>query len=180
MKKNKFFTFCFAFIPGCGQMYQGYMKRGLSIMLAFCAVIGVSVILNIGVICVLLPIIWAYSFFDTYNIRNYSDEQLFENPDKFMLDGINFNWKKLTVNGHKWLGISVLLLGIYLLYINLVRPLIYNVLINVFELYWLSDILRYIPTLAVAMLLIVLGVRLIKGEKRKTEEEIIEFNGVEK
>ena len=36
MKKNGFLTFCFAFIPGAGQMYQGYMKRGLS-MVAVCA-----------------------------------------------------------------------------------------------------------------------------------------------
>lgn len=25
--KNGFLTFCFAFVPGAGQMYQGYMKQ---------------------------------------------------------------------------------------------------------------------------------------------------------
>ena len=29
MKKNGILTLLFAFIPGAGQMYQGYMKRGL-------------------------------------------------------------------------------------------------------------------------------------------------------
>jgi len=33
MKKNGILTLLFAFIPGAGQMYQGYMKRGLSLML---------------------------------------------------------------------------------------------------------------------------------------------------
>ena len=33
MKKSMFLTFCFSFIPGAGQMYQGYMKRGLSLMI---------------------------------------------------------------------------------------------------------------------------------------------------
>ena len=29
MMKNGILTFLFAFCPGAGQMYQGYMKRGL-------------------------------------------------------------------------------------------------------------------------------------------------------
>ena len=33
MLKNGFLTFCCAFVPGAGQMYQGYMKRGLSLIL---------------------------------------------------------------------------------------------------------------------------------------------------
>ena len=36
MLKNGFLTFCCAFIPGAGQMYQGYMKRGLSLILTAC------------------------------------------------------------------------------------------------------------------------------------------------
>ena len=28
MLKNGFLTFCCAFVPGAGQMYQGYMKIG--------------------------------------------------------------------------------------------------------------------------------------------------------
>ena len=38
MKKNGFLTFIFACIPGAGQMYYGYMQRGLSItmMLILC------------------------------------------------------------------------------------------------------------------------------------------------
>ena len=31
MKKNGLLTFIFACIPGAGQMYYGYMQRGLSI-----------------------------------------------------------------------------------------------------------------------------------------------------
>ena len=38
MKKNGILTLLFAFIPGAGQMYQGYMKRGLSLMLMAAAI----------------------------------------------------------------------------------------------------------------------------------------------
>ena len=44
MLKNGLLTLLFAFIPGAGQMYQGYMKRGLSLML-MCCVIGVLAML---------------------------------------------------------------------------------------------------------------------------------------
>lgn len=42
--ENGLLTLLFAFIPGAGQMYQGYMKRGLSLML-MCCVIGVLAML---------------------------------------------------------------------------------------------------------------------------------------
>ncbi|MFQ9469129.1 MAG: hypothetical protein ACLR0S_00630 [Hominenteromicrobium sp.] len=38
MLKNGLLTLLFAFIPGAGQMYQGYMKRGLSLMLMCCVI----------------------------------------------------------------------------------------------------------------------------------------------
>ena len=37
MKKNALLTFIFACIPGAGQMYYGYMQRGLSLITLFCA-----------------------------------------------------------------------------------------------------------------------------------------------
>ena len=42
MIKNGFLTFCFSFIPGAGQMYQGYMKRGLSQVTAFVLLIALG------------------------------------------------------------------------------------------------------------------------------------------
>ena len=62
MERNKFLVFCFAFVPGAGQMYLGMMKKGLVIMSAFWAVIAVAVMLNLGVLCVFLPIIWFMLF----------------------------------------------------------------------------------------------------------------------
>ena len=75
MKKNILLTFACALVPGCGQMYQGFMKRGLSLLFWFFAGIGVAAMLNLGFLCLLLPIIWLYSFFDTFKLRNLSDDQ---------------------------------------------------------------------------------------------------------
>ena len=36
MKKNALLTFIFACVPGAGQMYYGYMQRGLALISLFC------------------------------------------------------------------------------------------------------------------------------------------------
>ena len=66
MMKNGILTFLFAFCPGAGQMYQGYMKRGLSLITMFCVAFGASTLLE--VLYVAMPIVWMYSFFDTFNL----------------------------------------------------------------------------------------------------------------
>jgi TM2 domain-containing membrane protein YozV len=68
-RKNPFLLFLSACIPGCGQMYQGYMKRGVSIMSTFALIIGLSTWLYFGQLALALPVLWLYSFFDTYNLR---------------------------------------------------------------------------------------------------------------
>ena len=67
MKKNGILTLLFAFIPGAGQMYQGYMKRGLSLML-MAAAISMAAML-IPPIAFALLVVFMYSFFDTFNLR---------------------------------------------------------------------------------------------------------------
>ena len=75
-RKSGFLTFCFACLPGAGEMYLGYMKRGLSVMIAFWGLIFVASLLNMGILGILAPIIWAYSFFDTFNLRAQTPEQV--------------------------------------------------------------------------------------------------------
>ena len=67
MLKNGFLTLLFAFIPGAGQMYQGYMKRGLSLILMCCAIGAVAVLFS--PVALFLLVVFMYSFFDTLNLR---------------------------------------------------------------------------------------------------------------
>ena len=68
-RKHGLLLFIAACIPGCGEMYQGYMKRGVSILTAFCAVFALAVFLEIGALSVLMMPLWLFSFFDSYNLR---------------------------------------------------------------------------------------------------------------
>ena len=69
MKKNGILTLLFACIPGAGQMYQGYMKRGLSLITMFCLFIIVGSATGLDALVVGCIVVYMYSFFDTFNLR---------------------------------------------------------------------------------------------------------------
>ena len=158
MKKNGFLTFCFSFIPGAGQMYQNYMKRGLSIM----CIAGVLLILAamLGTVIFVVPflVIMAYSFFDTYNIRNSigTDEQI---QDDYILKGIDFD----KIKGNKLLGIGIILVGAYLLLNNVLYGIARET-----EIEWLISFIRsirmYFPSIIVSLITIGIGTKMISNK----------------
>lgn len=160
MKKNGFFTFCFSFIPGAGQMYQNYMKRGLSIM----CIAGVLLILAamLGTVIFIVPflVIMAYSFFDTYNIRNSigTDEQI---QDDYILKGIDFD----KIKGNKLLGVGIILVGTYLLLNNVLYGIAKET-----EIEWLISFIRtirmYFPSIIVSLITIGIGTKMISNNNQ--------------
>ena len=166
--KSGFFTFCFGLVPGMGQMYLGYMKRGVSLMLMFCGIIFVSALLNIGLLCIVLPVIWAYALFDALNLRTQTPEQAEANPDDFMFDPESLmgrNWSEFISRRHSLFGWGLIFIGFYSLYRTFVRPLLWD-LYNRFNLMWLRSLLDDVPTIVVAVLLIGLGLYLVKGPSK--------------
>ena len=113
MKKNALLTFIFACIPGAGQMYYGYMQRGLAIVSLFGVCFMVANVFNSFVITLL--ILWMYSFFDTYDlIRHLAAGEPKE--DSLLLLG---NWKdckELIPQHNKLLGWGLIAFGIWALY----------------------------------------------------------------
>ena len=176
MKKSLFLTFCFACCPGAGQMYLGYTKRGASIMLAFFALFGLSAFLNLWLVSVILPVIWFFAFFDTFAIRNATPEELAAKPDCFLYDlpGI----EDLSNKYHVALGWVFIFIGLYALYNNLFMPVMANVLDMLpYDLWWLWNLFYEIPTFIVAVLIILVGVRLIRGKKQPPDDDVITFQG---
>ena len=128
-RKSGFLTFCFACLPGAGEMYLGYMKRGLSVMIAFWGLIFVASLLNMGILGILAPIIWAYSFFDTFNLRAQTPEQVAANPDAYLFDVESIagsNWKNVVARRHNLFGGLLIFLGAYILYHTFLRPLLWD------------------------------------------------------
>lgn len=165
MKKNIFLTFCFSFVPGAGQMYQGYMKRGLSILILFSAFAAIFGTISIPLFIIPLPVIYIYSFFDTFYIRNsFSKEEKIE--DKFIWDTMDIESLKKTFkisSNKKIIGIVLIFVGLYIIISNILPQLFYDLDLKIFSniLYTLSS---YITPVAIAALSIVIGVKLI-GKK---------------
>lgn len=88
MKKNGILTLLFACIPGAGQMYQGYMKRGLSLITMFCLFIILGSTTGLDALVVGCIVVYMYSFFDTLNLRaQLAAEKATE--DDYL---VHFNW----------------------------------------------------------------------------------------
>ena len=172
MRKNGFWTFCFAFIPGAGQMYQGYMKRGLSLVSVCAAAIGVASLFYplvgfaFGVGC----IVWMYSFFDTFNLRSQlltgdapADDYLFHL-------GQDASFTRFFKVRHKLFGWALVAVGLYTLYDQLVMDLLarlYWRLENQWVVQVLYNILDKVPTVLICLALIALGVWLVRGPQKK-------------
>lgn len=158
-QKNGFFTLVFACVPGAGQMYQGYMKRGLSLVTAFAAMIWLSSL--IGPFVVFACVAYMYSFFDTLNLR----AQIIEGTapqDEFLYHlGIDSQLQKSMQSGHKVLGWALVAAGVYALYENFMSSIL-GILWDL-GLHWLANLLQELPTMALCFALIAVGLWLVRG-----------------
>lgn len=164
-KKNGFLTFCFSFLPGIGQMYQGYMKRGVSILILFSLTIGISAITSMGIFAIPAIVIYAYSFFDTWNIRNKKEEDKYP-EDIFIWDSedikemFNRKGKENTYSKKTTLGVILLIFGVYLLFGTVLRRLSYE--FNIPVIYKaINTVMRYMPPVIIASISIVFGIKCI-------------------
>ena len=166
MLKNGLLTLLFAFIPGAGQMYQGYMKRGLSLML-MCCVIGVLAML-FAPIALFLMLVFMYSFFDTLNLR--AQIALGNAPaDDYLvhLDPKDKRLARLLLDSHKLVGWLLIAFGALIAYQNLIMNIFGDLVYRwghsspVFRALYL--VMDSLPDVVVCVVLIVCGVWLVKG-----------------
>lgn len=182
MYKNGFLTLCFSFIPGAGQMYQGYMKRGLAHVIFFVIPLMIGGVF-FPVVMVLSAVVYMYSFFDSLNLR----AQLHQGTapaDAFLLGwGGGEDLARLVAGRQRVLGWCLVLLGVAGLYQSFVAPWL-STLVDLIG--WdttlgqlVNSIVRGIPGLAVGIVFIVLGLRLVKGGKKNksAEPDYTEFKG---
>ena len=170
MKKNGILTFLFAFVPGAGQMYQGYMKRGLSLITMFCLCVMAGMLLEPLVLTAL--IVWMYSFFDTFNLRAQFIAGTAPADDYL----VHFNTKdaRLTLffrDSHKLLGWALIALGAMVAYQNIIMRVLGDVMWrwgqnNPFfrAIYLMLDEL---PQIVSCVALVVCGLWLVRGPKGK-------------
>lgn len=166
MRKSRILTFLFALFPGAGQMYLGYMRRGVSLMFAFFLIFALMGLLGLSFLAFLLPVLWFYAFFDTLNLRSMSYEMLPQDNYIFPLDTLaGRQVVDFFRTRHLLGGILLILLGVYILLHTFVLPFFYFTLgIDLYPLF------EALPTLAVAIAIILLGVHMIRSVVPKAIE----------
>jgi len=169
MKKNGFFTFIFSFIPGAGQMYQEYMKRGLSIMILSGIFLALAAMIGSPIFIIPILVICAYSFFDTYHIRNMTEEKIKEFKDEYIWNentlGLSIDKSKLN-NNRKIIGYILIIVGIYVLFDSVFLRMAWQL-----EIEWLSILCamlsRYTPTVAASLVAVFAGFKLITPKDKE-------------
>lgn len=171
MKKNGFLTFIFACIPGAGQMYYGYMQRGLSIaMMLILCMMAATVIQPLLFLCL---VIWMYSFFDTYDlIRHMAAGEPKE--DSLLVLGNYEEIKKLVPQHNRLVGWGLIGFGVWALYDLLIGNWVYKILTNVLGYGHAWDIINGIPNLVVGGLLVFAGFKLLNMHpaKKNSDDEL--------
>lgn len=186
MKKNGILTLLFACIPGAGQMYQGYMKRGLSLITMFCLFIILGSTTRLDALVVGCIVVYMYSFFDTLNLRAQLAAEKAPEDDYL----VHFNWHDARMTqfmgeSHKLVGWGLIALGAIVFYNNIIMRVLGDVMWRwgqdnpVFRAIYLM--LDALPQIVVCVALIVCGMWLVRGPKNKkgkqpAEEEPEDFH----
>lgn len=178
-KKNKILFFLFSLIPGAAHMYIGLVKRGLVIMLALVAGAGLAMMADTPAFLLVLPVLWFYSFFDAWNKYHLPEEKLAKVQDDFLffLNAMPENvrsdprFKKVaSANVLKVDGIVAIIAGAYLIWDQIIVRVLIRLLSDTgAEI--LSQISYKLPRVAVAVILIVVGIKLISHKKRELDSE---------
>ena len=168
MKKNGILTLLFACIPGAGQMYQGYMKRGLSLITMFCLFIILGSTTGLDALVVGCIVVYMYSFFDTLNLRAQLAAEKAPEDDYL----VHFNWHDARMTqfmgeSHKLVGWLLIAFGALIAYQNLIMNTLGDLVYRwghsspVFRALYL--VMASLPDVVVCVVLIVCGVWLVKG-----------------
>ena len=158
MKKNALLTFIFACIPGAGQMYYGYMKRGLSLITFFCLFIMAGTLVDALVVGSIL--VWMYSFFDTYDLIRHLAAGEPKNDD-LLLPGSWDDIKAMLPQHNKLLGWGLIAFGIWALYDILISDWLTTALTHYFGYGIVYDFIHGLPNIMVGILLVFAGIKLL-------------------
>jgi len=168
-KINRLFLFIFACVPGAGQMYLGYMKRGLCLISAFCMNIFVAAVIS-QYLTILLAIVWMYSFFDTYDLRRKMLSGDFPEDDymfKFLADESICRLIRIRSRFVGWILVG---LGALALYDNVIMSTLHQL----YDRYdWIAPVIqvcRQLPDLVVAAVLILVGIWLVRGKNESSDD----------
>ena len=170
-QKRGFWLFIFSLIPGAGEMYMGFKKQGISIMLLFWGVFAVGSCTGMDWLIFLIPIIWFYSFFNVHNLKSLSEEEFYSVEDSYVLhmDKLLGDVNTLLSHHRKLTAIILIVFGASILWNNLV-DFFYMILPG-----YLAEVLGsfayHLPQLVIAVAIIFTGIYILTRKKDALDKE---------
>lgn len=170
-KKSRFWSFIWSFMPGAGDMYLGFMKMGVSLMIGFMVLVAITAVTNIGALAVFPVAMWFYSFFHANNLASLDDQAFMAVEDRFLFgldewDSIEKLGSKMTDKKKKGVAAILIVIGVLMLW-----QAAFSLLCDIFG--WDNVVLRQIyffmrddvPRFVVAIAIIWVGLVMIRGKK---------------
>lgn len=170
-KKSRFWLFIFSLMPGAGEMYLGFMKMGLSLMLGFMVLSGVVSLTDIGALTIFPITMYIYSFFHANNLGALNDAEFYSIQDQYLfgMEGLDSSEKMrngVSTKYRKIAAVVMILIGVVMLW-----NLGFDLLVDLFggDNAYLMEI-RYfmnhrMPRAVIAVAVIWIGISLIRGKK---------------
>lgn len=169
-KKNGFLNFCCSCFPGAGQMYQGFLKRGLCIMAIFFGMLMFGAFFGIDEVLFLIPVVWCFGFFDSIHRNSLSDAEHALLKDDFTFGEKDFLAKVDLKHFRVPVAVCFLVFGVY----GLLREgfdVLFDYGIIPYSNAIYSIFHRFLPKAFFSFILIALGVYLVMGKKKDIDSE---------
>lgn len=153
---QKLLTIMLNIIPGAGHIYCGQKEKGLKLMGIFIIVLILFSLSGFGLLALLAAFIWLYSLLELIGSFEGKVPVAGISPEAFDVTG----YFSGLGNRLSWVGGALIAAGA-LLIVNRITG-------DVFDPKILSLVKSYMKDIIVSALLIVIGLRLLMGDKRKT------------
>lgn len=174
-QRKGFWNFIFSWIPGLSEMYCGFLKMGISLLMVFfvgCALGGIIRTTNSGLLIFIPVLIWFYGFFHARNIAHMDPEAFGMLDDHFIWDEFyGDNGRSASRKKNIFFACLLIALGVVLIW-SVVSNYMYTLIPAAL---WdkLSPLVSNFPQVCIAVLIIIVGIRMIRGKKEElvSEEE---------
>ena len=172
-RKNRFFTFIFSFLPGAAEMYMGFMRNGLSLMLLFVlSFTPVFYFSTFEFLTVIGVVVWFFGFFHARNYASMDEQEFAAMTDLYIWEEFaDIKAVRLSNNtAKKWVAAFLIVIGVAQLWMYF-SDFIYHLIP---DRYWedLYPMIRNIPQVIISILLIMIGVKMIAGKKKELENTL--------
>lgn len=170
-KKSRFLLFIFSFIPGAGEMYLGFMKMGVSLMLIFGILATIVGIFGLNFLSVFPVISYFYSFFHANHLGSMANEDFYALQDQYLfgfdsLADLNQVKERLSGKYRKITAVTLIVIGVVMLW-----QAFFNLLFDIFgwDSYYIRTVFFFmrddLPRFLIGIVIIWAGFVMIRGKK---------------